>query len=449
MVKSYKLHKFFGVSAGLVILLLSITGFLLDHDKWDFLYTTTFRTYPDSIANADKRLFSSYLISEQNPQHIFAASKRGLYESLDGGEHFKKTSSLQINAMQQSKNELILATSDGIYIKNTQGIEPFLLKDNYITALSFEKGVLAAVVDKKDIYLIDVEHKKIMKKLQVILPAALLQEDIKLSRFVRDLHYGRGFFDGILSLYFNDFAALILIFLAGSGFVIWYFIYQKKVAKSARKWIRYHANLFTVVAILPVLFLAVTGVFLDHSSGLRKFMKSVTISNTFLPPVYHALTEDIWSVDYDGKRLRIGNRYGVYGSDDLKKWQLESRGFAYSLSHYKSKIYVGGMGSANRVYEAGRWALLKHTPHMFKTVFVKDGDIKFFARSKRDILLPRFQDITLYSLVLSLHDGSFFASWWRWVDDYAAIAMIVLFFSGIIRWWRKAHLLTFSLEKKR
>jgi len=437
MVKIHKLHKFFGLSAGLVVLILSITGFFLDHDNWNFLYTNTTTYYPPAIKDADRRLFTSYKIDPQNTQYRVVGSKRGLYESFDGGTSFSKILDLQINAMKRAKNgDLFLATSDGIYKKKSDSIEPFLLSGNYINAISLWESTLVVVNDKKTLFMIDIPTKQIRKTFEVSIDKKELQEDIKLSRFVRDLHYGRGLFDGELSLYINDFAAVILTLLGMSGFVIWYYIFKKKVAKTARKWIQYHANIFTILALFPVFILVISGIFLDHSSGLAKFMKSVSIPHTILPPVYDSLKSDIWAVDYDGKIVRIGNRYGVYQSSDLQEWHLESRGFAYSLDREKDTLYVGGMGSANRFYN-GSWHYLPHTPHMFKCIVNYNGKRVFFSSHNDDLALPKFQDITLYSILLALHDGTFFSSWWIWVNDYAAVAMLVLFMTGIYRWWKK------------
>jgi len=437
MVKSHKLHKFFGLSAGLVVLILSITGFFLDHDNWNFLYTTKIKHYPDALNEADNRLFTSYNIDTQNQKHILTGSKRGLYESSDGGKTFQNILALQINAIKRADDgSVFLATSDGVYVKRNEKIQAYMLDGKYINAMSVWGDTLAAVEDKTKIYLIDIKNKKITQNLQVYLQKNALHEDIKLSRFVRDLHYGRGLFDGDISLYINDFGAIVLTFLGISGFFIWYFIYQKKNAKSSRKWIKYHANIVTILAGVPVVILLVTGIFLDHGKDLGDFMKRTTVPHAVLPPVYDSLEHDIWSIDYDGKNLRIGNRYGVYKSDDLKHWQLESRGFGYSLTRDTKLLYVGGMGAANRVYDTV-WKLLPNTPHMFRDIVEKDGKKIFFSAHMTDLPLPKFQDITLYSLLLTLHDGTFFASWWVWINDYAAFAILVLFITGILRWLKK------------
>jgi uncharacterized iron-regulated membrane protein len=40
-------------------------------------------------------------------------------------------------------------------------------------------------------------------------------------------------------------------------------------------------------------------------------------------------------------------------------------------------------------------------------------------------------------VVLTLHDGTFFAEWWIWVNDLASILLILLLITGVIRWKKK------------
>ena len=436
MVKSYKLHKFAGVSAGVILLILSISGFFLDHDKWSFLYTTTFSSVPLHIINADKRLHNAYYIDEKNTQHIVVGSYRGLYESFDGGETFSNVSVLQILAIVPYQNTLYCATSDGIYIY-TGILQRVALADKYITSLSVSCEKIVAVVDKEEIVTLRRDDFKQLSSSLVKIKKSELQEDIKLSRFVRDLHYGRGLFDGDISLLINDYGAIVLTFLAISGYIVWVLIKRKMHTKLARSLIKTHANIFTIVAIFPLAILAITGIFLDHASLLAKFMNSVKISHSILPPVYDSLKSDIWSVDYDGKVYRVGNRYGIYKSKDLKEWELENRGLAYKMIRKEKTLYISGMGAANRTLQDGKYALQVNTPHMYKDVLLRDKKVEYFSSMLNTQKVPKFTNITLYSLLLALHDGSFFSEWWVFVNDFASLALIILAITGTMRWYMK------------
>ncbi len=437
MVKLHQLHKLAGLSAGLVLLILGITGFFINHDKWNFLYSTTFTNVPQATKKADFRLFEAYWIDSNDQNHRIVGGKRGFFETKDGGKTFKKMTDIQCLAIREDESGVYGATSDGIYKLVNSLWQPFSLQGKYITSISLSKDKIIAVVDKHKLVQVQKDSGKILSSSIVKIDSSELQEDIKLSRFVRDLHYGRGLFDGDLSLLINDYATLILSFLAISGYIIWWLIHKKTKPKFTRKLIRWHSNWFVIIATIPLVILAITGIFLDHSNSLRKFMSSVTIPHAFLPPVYSSLEHDIWSVDYDEKVYRIGNRYGVYKSKDLLYWELESKGLAYRMIRDDKVLYVSGMGSSNRIYD-GSWNILKNSPHMFRDIIKLDGSKEYFAMCNNALhKLPKFEDATLYSLMLTMHDGTFFASWWIWINDYASIALIVLVITGTIRWYKR------------
>ncbi len=436
MVKLHKLHKFAGLSIGLVLLILGITGFFINHDKWSFLYSTTFKNLPSTTKEAEVRLFDAYWVDEDDSKHRIVGGKRGIFETYDGGKEFKKMSSLQCLAIRSDVDGIYAATSDGIYKLEDSSWMQFSLSGEYITALSLSKEKIVAVIDKHELIEIQKDNSKVIGRHIVEIDSSKLEHSIKLSRFVRDLHYGRGLFEGDISLLINDYASLIMSFLAISGYIIWWLISKKRAPKVVRKLTRLHSNTFSIIAIIPFLILAITGVFLDHSGGLSKFMKSVTVPHSILPPVYSSLKHDIWSVDYDGNTYHIGNRYGVYKSDNLKEWNFESRGLAFRMIRKDGLLYVSGMGAPNRIYN-GEWKILKNAPHMFRDVIKVDNSIEFFATCKDPMALPKFDDATLYSLMGTLHDGTFFASWWVWINDYASVALILLVITGTIRWQHK------------
>ena len=297
-----------------------------------------------------------------------------------------------------------------------------------------------ASVDKSLLALINRADGSIISQNEVLIPEDELMHEISLSRFVRDLHYGRGLFDGISSLLINDYAALILVFLSLSGYVIWYLIKSKKKANVSRKLIRLHANVFVIAAIVPFIILLITGIFLDHPKLLGSFMRSVKIPYAILPPVYGTLKEDIWSVDIDDKSFRIGNRYGIYESTDLTSWTMKSKGFAYRMKRLDETLYISGMGAPNRIYQDEKVSILPKTPHMFKDINILDEKAQYLSH-KSKMELPEVQSASLYSVLLALHDGTFFSSWWVWINDIAAILLLILGVTGTVRYLRKKKLI--------
>ncbi len=431
---SFKLHKFAGLSAGIVLFILAVSGFVLDHDYWRVFYSVRFSSDSEEMLQKEQRLITSKIVLKE---HIYVGSMRGIYETLYGHqEEYIHTFNLPTMALLTYNNDIYAATTDGIYINRLGEWQLFSLKGEVVTALDGDKEKILAVVDKKELVTLDY-NGKILQRNSVSLPKKQLEYEITLSRFLRDLHYGRGIFDDGFSLLLNDYAAITLAFLALSGYIIWFLILKKRAVKKTRLLIKLHANVFVLTASFFFVILGISGIFLDHSSFFGRYTKDITVSRSILPPVYSTLKEDIWSVALFDDHYYIGNRVGVYTSKDLKSWKLVSKGFGYSLSKVDEKLYIGGMGAPNRVCDTKGCRVLPDTPHMFKQAYKKDGAVYYLSSHTKSTSLPRFEDISLYTLMLALHDGSFFASWWIWINDLAVVLLFVLIATGSYRWWKR------------
>ncbi len=445
-----KIHKISGILAGVVLFLLAFTGFFLNHDNWDFLYNTKVPNafIPASVIDEGNRLNEVFLIDKDEENHLISAGLRGIFVCNDRGEKYTKTLSLRCYSIRRdtSTNNYYAATSDGIYLSKDKGNTwvPFALRNKVVNALSLHNNKLFASINKSVVVLINSKGEVLLER-PVYIPATQLKEKISLSRFIRDLHYGRGLFDNGWSLLINDISALFLSFLAISGYLIWYFIRQIKYKKKNRAgqiklFIRLHSTIMSLLVVIPLVLLTLTGIVLDHPGFFSPLLRNISISSNHLPPVYHSLKEDIWSVDISKDIYRIGNRYGVYKSDDLDSWELESRGFAYRMKRVDNQLYVTGMGAPNRLNDKnGNWHILINTPHMFKDVNLVKNRPVYFNFRKPDIPLPELQTTTLYTILSALHNGKFFAPWWVYVNDGASLFLFMLFTSGTIRWYRKKN----------
>lgn len=441
MVRLSKLHKLGAHTVVFVLLILSVSGFFLNHKSWNFLYSMTFTTVPKSVIHHDSSLTTGYWIDPQDANHIIASGKRGIFESNTKGKGFQQRLAIPCNALKSYEGILYAATHDGIYRQDGQKNWNLLaLPDQNINAMSVYANRIMASVDQSEIVILDLEGK-VLQHTTPIIKSSELEHDITLARLIRDVHYGRGLFDGISSLIINDFGTIMLSFLLLSGMVMSVLIYQtrKKIAnrgQAIKKILKIHATSLSVLAAIPLILIALSGILLDHSKLFTPFLKSVSISPEYQPPVYHQLSEDIWSVDYDGEVYRVGNRHGVYQSQDLKEWHFENSGFAYKMIRNDATLYVSGMGAPNRILEKNVWNKLEHSPHMFKDIFVNDGKVEYLKGHKNSVPLPHFQDATLYSVLFTLHDGSFFGDWWAYVNDVTAVILIFLLISGTILWMR-------------
>ncbi len=441
MVRLSKLHKLGAHTVVFMLLILSISGFFLNHKNWDFLYTTTVRSVPSSVIYHNEALIGGYWIDPKDENHILVSGKRGVFESRDKGMSFQRTLALPCNALKVSNGVAYVATHQGIYDDNGTGQwRVFALPFARINALSITADRIVASIDEREIAVVDMEGK-ILERTSPNIDAGELEHDISLARLIRDIHYGRGLLDGIGSLVINDFGTMMLAFLLLSGMTISILIYQtrKKIAnrgQAIKKVLKLHATPISILAGIPLILIALSGIVLDHSKLFTPFLKSVTISSMYQPPVYHTLREDIWSVDYDGQTYRIGNRHGIYQSRDLKTWAFENKGFAYKMIRNDEVLYVSGMGAPNRTFKNGQWEKLEHAPHMFKDVFYVDGKLQYLKGHKNTLPMPHFHDATLYSVLFTLHEGSFFGDWWAYVNDVTAVTLIFLLISGTILWMR-------------
>lgn len=449
MFKLHKIHKYAGIFSGIVLLLLSISGFFLNHDNWKFLYTTTFSNdyLPSQTIKHNKSLYNSYIVDKDNASLRIIAGFRGVYVSHDEGYTYKHVSEVPFYAVVQSFDGTYYgATTQGVYRSNDKGNtwRVFALTGEVITSVSTDKDKLFVAIDKSSLALLDTQGT-VLSRTKLEIESSALQHDISLGRFIRDLHYGRGLFDNGISLLLNDFATLWLTLLALSGYVLWYLIknirYHKSYKKPLRILLKIHASSWVLIAIVPLILLAVTGILLDHSKLFSNFFRQTTVSHTLLPPIYTSLKEDIWSVDYSNGKYRIGNRYGVYRSVDLQSWKLESKGFAYRMMHENKTLYVSGMGAANRTYKSEQWAILKNAPHMFKGVNHIDGEVEYFSIHHTTTILPKVSTTTLYTILLSIHDGSFFASWWVYINDIASVLLLLLLYTGLQLWYKRNRVL--------
>lgn len=448
-----KLHQKAGIFAGLLLFILSITGFFLNHDQWTFQYHWTLPNamLPDAVAEADKKLFQTKTTQPEDSNWVIVAGLRGLFVSQDGGKNYQRTSTHQFYALSWMDNTLYGATENGLWVSNDAGIhwQPVALQGQWLNALAIHgEDILVSVAKTKLVHL--TPQGTVIKEGGVNIPESELAESITLSRFVRDFHYGRGFLDDGWSLLLNDIATWILIFSFVTGTFIWWTLRRARlshqVSKVKMKWVKktmkVHRHSLVLLAIPFLVLFAITGIVLDHSKFFSPYLKEITWSQSTLPPVYQTLREDIWSVDIELKNqgvvYRIGNRYGVYESYDMQAWHKVSDGFAYRMTRLGDTLYVSGMGSSPRVHhlESG-WQNLD-APSMFRDVYLVKGNSVFFGgHGETDHHVPLLNDSTFYSVMLTLHDGTFFAEWWIWVNDLASILLILLLVTGVIRWKKK------------
>ncbi len=453
----FLLHKYSGLATGLILALLAITGFFLDHENFNFLWQIEVndRWVPESMEANKYRSVEAYRVDTRNPQHILVGSRRGFYLSRDGGISFTKTLEHQVLTLdvyringKEDYQRIYVGTTEGIYASRDGGKhwQLFALSGQPVTALTLWKGVIHAVVDKRDLYRINPTSQTTLP-LKWSPPASnILPQSVTLGRLVRDLHYGRGLVDGDVSLYFNDFLALVLLILSVSGYVIYIKVHRRRKHRVGNKqtlktWISIHAHGSTLPAFLLILIIfGITGIFLDHSGIFRSFLKGNELNTAWLTPVYRNLSTDVWGFDYDGKKYRIGNRLGIFSSKDLHHWGLENRGFAWRMKRLGNELLVSGMGAPNRILRNEHWQKLDKTPHMPRDFYLLNDRLNYLGFQGDKPPLPRWNSTSLYHILLGLHDGELLWGQWVWLNDLAVLGTLLLLYTGFLKWiHRRRH----------
>lgn len=449
-----QIHRFSGLSLGLVLLILSITGFFLNHDNFNILWNITFNkdSLPSDITKKTTQSFNAFKVNIDNPDHLMTGSRMGFFISVDAGKTYKKTLDKQVLAIEPERqfgienySQIFTATTDGVYQSQDGGNKwkRVALEGEVVESLSSFNGFLYAVVDKRTIYKIHIPSGKTQNLPFTPIASDVLPTEISLGRLVRDLHYGRGIFSGDSSLFINDFSALVLVFLSISGFVIYLLTKRLRDRKMDNKQTFFlirmlHSNKLMLFSFVPILLLLITGVMLDHPDFFKQVMRKTKLETGYLTPVYRDLSTDIWGIDFDGENYRIGNRLGVFKSTDLKTWSLENKGFAWRMKRVNDALYVSGMGSPNRTLSGIEWKVLSGTAHMPRDFFSSDQTVMTFSKEKnQNFPLPVIHEVPLYYVLLSLHDGKFFHEYWVYINDLASLVALLLLITGLIKWRRR------------
>jgi len=230
----YQWHRYVGINAAIFVLLLSITGLMLNHtealslDKKNILNNWLLDHYgivaPDSI--------QSYSV---NNHWISKWDKRLFFNENDLGQH---TGNL-IGAIKYRdflvialENALLLVTEQGELIEKLSGSEGIPaamsaigLTDKQKVAVMAEHGVYTADEDliiwqaDKQAITIWADSKNLPDAIYQELLVQYRGKGLTLERIILDLHSGRLFNQG--GVYFMDFIAILLIFLACSGLWLW------------------------------------------------------------------------------------------------------------------------------------------------------------------------------------------------------------------------------------
>lgn len=489
-----RIHKLAGIAAALWLAILGVTGFMLDHRDWRGIWQTSVpeTLLPKKVLDTAAEMeVSLYRIDPGDPSRRIAAGRRGMWLSDDAGGKWRSAvfsglssgESPQVFSIVASSgpawDDLWVATDDGVWKSMNKGIsfERFALSGVFVNALTegSNPDELVGVAGRSMVFMLD-KRNAALKWITLSPPSsAQLPDSVSVSRFVHDLHHGRGIVTGIVSILMNDIAGIALILLPVTGVLFWLLSLRWEKNNSGpaiderhltamRRFRIGHGALMGIIATLPIIYLSITGVMMGHREEILDWMTSHRITYNWLTPAY-GLSD--WSMEiysaagYPGEpgKFSLGVRSGFYTTtDNGATWEREkipgpSSFFVWTIRRIGKDLFIGAMGGPNlQKLNGGEWKIVKGAGHMPTDVFAGSNGERvwkshrgFLAESgKKRGSYEKFQTgrptppgVSVYYLIDSLHNGLIFHPHWKWVNDLFSVLAVTLCVTGLARIWRQ------------
>lgn len=230
----YQWHRYFGVTIALFVILLSVTGMMLNHTgnlQLDKRYIKSHGLLDWYGISAPERINSYHTaqgwLSQWGERLYLDNQELGIYRNkLLGAVSYQDMLVVALDAT------VLLFTSQGELIESLRG-EQGVPAGMWTIGLSSDKRVVVNsahgtyVADNDLLQWHDSELDKINWSAPSKLPPAVYQrmleryrgKGLSMERVILDLHSGRLL--GHYGIYFSDIVAVLMVFLAGSG--LWIF----------------------------------------------------------------------------------------------------------------------------------------------------------------------------------------------------------------------------------
>lgn len=478
------LHKWAGLAAGAWLLVLGVSGILLDHDEWRWQRQMT---VPESwLSTRVARLLPATVmryvaVDEAQPNRWLGGSERGLWLTEDGGDNWsdvafpagERPQVLRfVRPDDGSLEDVIVATDDGLWrtTEEGRGIERYAMEgaridsmtpgshpDELVGLVGHERIFRLSRTDPSRLEWLDLDHVTVTG----------LPNQVSFYDFVFDLHFGYGIFGRTASTLINDFGGLAMAVLAISGFLYWFLPRRwrrrsgpgPKARRETHRWLyRTHATAFGLLALIPIVYLSVTGVILDHVVGFGTWARDVPMERSSLPPVYQyrSLGEELEQVvAYPGEpeRLSVTTRFGLlHTADGGRSWS----GVAHTgdqggnLFRVRDRVFFSnnrGMHLQRRDGDS-EWSQINGPATMVSdgvlldsAIYLKNSRGFYREQPSGDFTLtemksPQLVGATFYLFVVDVHTGNIIHEQFKWVNDLVGVLAVLLVLSGPVLWWR-------------
>ncbi|WFL76331.1 PepSY domain-containing protein [Altererythrobacter arenosus] len=478
------IHKYAGLLAALWLLVMGITGVMLDHHEWRWLNQNSVPA--EWTSERVGRLVPGTVIRHiaVEDQRIFGASERGAWFSDDGKSwspvDFEGISGQpQTNGIAQLGEGFAgayLATDDGIWRLGPDGRSATRagLEGRHLTALSegHGDGTLLAVEEKSALVAYDLASER-AREIDISANVSGLSPTMPLHRFVMDIHFGRALLPGNWSIWLNDLGGVALAVLSITGIGYWYITRRgrrrgmtMKTQRGIMRWMfRGHAPVIGLLGLIPILYISLSAFPMNHIYGFLDWAQGREISRASLPAAYQAVTFDheidgavAWPDDPD--RISLATRFGVLETrDGGKSWAsdisipLEPGAPGANLFRIGDTVFAafGGGDNFARTSGSDEWQPLAGTTRAL-TGGARDGEALYLKNSQAiyrgDSLSAEFADTgidfasaapgtPLFLYIVDIHVGLIFHDEFKWANDLFAALALLLALSGPVMWLRR------------
>jgi hypothetical protein len=489
-------HKIAGLIALAWLTVLGLTGWILNHHEWRWSHQWT---VPDWVTSAriDRlvrgTVMRQFMADPADPNRYLGASERGLWVTNDAGRAWVDVSWEGADGLPQTYDlvagpagdltHVWIGTDDGIWIVRDNGTRavPFALRGLDVTSLTAGSapGELVGVVGHGRIFRLPTDNPAAIAWTEVKnVQMQGLPDSLSLPAFTLDLHVGTGLLPQPWSLIINDYGGIAIFILSATGLLFWWLPRhwrhkspkgELKFRQKTLRWLyRGHGPVIGLLAIVPILYVSITGAMVDHIDALIEHGRDVRLPREKLPPIYayRNLTGEIGDViAYPGapEKLTIATRLGVYTSTDGgRTWDAE-RGLGegdgtdasqVNLIRRGDVVFVGA-GSIGQFYRHDgdeRFApLIVNGPKLAITDATRRGE-EWLVKMSRSIysataLDATFEDTkipyppltgtTVFLFLADIHTGNIIHGQWKWVNNLVALMAVILALSGPVIWWRR------------
>ncbi len=312
-----QVHLWLGLVAFSWLFVLGVTGFILDHPEWrwtkQWTVTSAFGSDHIFIDETLGIILRNFHVDPANPDVMIGGGERGLwrragtdapwidvpYENARGLPRLLA----MVPDLRAPWQRIWLATDDGLWLVHGQegAAQQVALAGLEVVALSQGHSPAELIGATPDhAFRLDVTNPDapLPEPIWMSLAEANVQnmpETINLARVLTDMHLGWGLFSRDTSVLINDFGALAIAILCVTGILQWYLPRRWRKAKgegraadrasTMRTIYRSHAPILGVLAVLPILYLCITGIFFDHARTFMIASKDTHVSRISCSPL--------------------------------------------------------------------------------------------------------------------------------------------------------------------